>query len=88
MAQLPYDCLNEIFESLVYDKDGKVTLHSCLFVNHLWCEVAVRILWRDACNYNTANIITLIACFPEESKDILRNNGIIISNPNLKTANV
>ena len=41
---LPSDCLNEIFENLEKDK---TTLHSCLLVNHLWCEVSVEILWRD-----------------------------------------
>ena len=45
MSQLPSDCLREIFE---YLKDDIVTLHSCLFVNNLWCEVAVRILWRHS----------------------------------------
>ena len=45
---LPADCLNEIFENL---EDDKVTLHSCLLVNRLWCEVSVRILWRNIWNY-------------------------------------
>src|ERR1041384_7066785 len=44
MPQLPADCLNEIFE--YFDKD-KLTLHSCLLVNRLWCEVSVRILWKS-----------------------------------------
>src|SRR5437764_13145513 len=57
---LPSDCLNEIFE---YLEDDKVTLRSCLLVNHLWCEVSVRILWRSIRNYNT-----LIACLPNDSK--------------------
>src|SRR5436190_14530707 len=71
MPQLPADCLNEIFE---YLEEDKVTLPSCLLVNSLWCEVSVRILWRSIRNYNT-----LIACLPDESKDILSKNGIIIS---------
>ena len=54
MSQLPADCLNEIFE---YLEDDKVTLRSCLLVNRLWCEVAVRILWRNSLKYNDYNII-------------------------------
>src|ERR1051325_892843 len=71
MSQLPIDCLNEIFEYL--EEDG-FTLHLCLLVNRLWCEVSVRILWRSIRNYNT-----LIACLPNESKEILTRNGIITS---------
>jgi hypothetical protein len=44
MSCLPADCLNEIFEHL---EEDKITLRSCLLVNRLWCEIAVRILWRD-----------------------------------------
>src|SRR5436305_8360914 len=72
MLQFPFDCLNEIFEYLDDLEVDKVTLHSCLLVNRLWCEVSVRILWRSIRNYNT-----LIACLPNESKEILYKNGII-----------
>src|ERR1043165_8527905 len=78
MSQLPTDCLSEIFE---YLEDDKITLHSCLLVNRLWCEVAVRILWRNVWNYSTINFRTLIACLPNESKEILHENGITISTP-------
>ena len=44
MSQLPADFINEIFE---YLDDDKITLYSCLLVNRLWCEVSVRILWRE-----------------------------------------
>src|SRR3954447_20276680 len=71
MSQLPADCLNETFEYLGEDK---ITLHSCLLVNRLWCEVSVRILWRSIMNYNT-----LIACLPNESKEMLYQNRIITS---------
>src|SRR3954451_629019 len=77
MSKLPADCLNEIFNYLEYDK---VTLYSCLLVNRLWCDVSVRILWRDIRNYNT-----LIACLPNSSKEILYNNRIIISTPTSKS---
>src|SRR6266540_7465340 len=73
--QLPADCLNEIFEYL----EDKTDLRSCLLVNHLWCEVSVRILWRNIQNYDT-----LIACLPNESKEILHKNEIFISTPTSK----
>src|SRR2546421_225185 len=78
---LPADCLNEVFENL---EDDKVTLHSCLLVNRLWCEVSVRILWRNIWNYScrSDNILdTLIFCLPNESKELLRKNEIFISTP-------
>src|SRR6266498_4063198 len=71
--RLPSECLNEIFEQL----EDKVTLHSCLLVDRLWCEVSVRILWKSIWNYNT-----LIACLPNESKEFLLENKIFISTPN------
>ena len=59
-CQLPADCLNDIFEFLRKDK---VTLHSCLLVNRLWCEVSVRILWRNIWNFDDPSIYnTLISC--------------------------
>src|SRR6266516_6441563 len=71
MSQLPDDCLNEIFEYLEYDK---FTLYSFLLVNRLWCKISVRILWRNIRDCNT-----LIACLPNESKEILYKNKIIFS---------
>ena len=40
----------------------------------LWCEASVQILWRTIQNYNT-----LISCLPNESKELLYENDIIIS---------
>ncbi|GBB86749.1 hypothetical protein RclHR1_13150005 [Rhizophagus clarus] len=82
MLKLPTDCLNEIFEFLENDK---FTLYSCILVNRFWCEVSVRIFWRDIWNYSISNFRTLVACLPNESKEILYKNGIIISTPTLKT---
>ncbi|GBB99911.1 hypothetical protein RclHR1_03680006 [Rhizophagus clarus] len=81
MSQLTADCLNEIFEYLANEK---FTLHSCVLVNRLWCEVSVRILWRDVWNYSTLNFSTLVACLPIESKGILCENGIKITTPTSK----
>ncbi|RIA80896.1 hypothetical protein C1645_837877 [Glomus cerebriforme] len=75
---LPADCLNEIFEYLEKDM---ITLYSCLLINRIWCQVSVRILWRNSWNYNACTYNTLIACLPNESKDILNGKGIIIPTP-------
>src|SRR6266536_1102174 len=77
MSQV-FDCLNEIFE---YLENDIVSLYSCLLVNRLWCEVSVRILWRNNYKYNKRTYNTLISCLPDESKEILSKNGIIISIP-------
>ncbi len=69
-CRLPADCLNDIFEYL-----EKEDLRSYLLVDRLWCEISVPILWTDIQNFNT-----LIACLPNESKEILCKNEIIIFN--------
>ncbi|PKY22428.1 hypothetical protein RhiirB3_436407 [Rhizophagus irregularis] len=81
MPQLTADCLDEIFEHLA---DDEFTLRSCILVNRLWCKVSIRILWRNAWNYNFSDFRTLIACLPSESKKILSNNRIMISTPTLE----
>ena len=90
---LPADCLNEIFENL---EEDKITLHSCLLVNRLWCEVSVRILWRDIWRFkysasyghrpqvDSAILSTLIGCLPSESKELLHENEIFIATPTSK----
>lgn len=70
MSKLSGDCINEIIE---YLNNDRITLHSCLLVNRLWCKISVRIYWREIRNLNT-----LIACIPDESKEILFKNGITI----------
>src|SRR4051812_23544855 len=87
--QLNYDCLYIIFE---YLEEDKITLHSCLLVNRLWLVVSVGVLWRDIWSFkysNRADVIsqilsTLIACLPNESKNILCKNGIFIETPTYK----
>ena len=77
--QLPAYCLYDVFEYLEE--------HSCLLVNRLWCEVSVRMLWRDVYKYTVpmrhkSKILnTLIACLPDESKDLLCENKIFFSIP-------
>ncbi|PKY50564.1 hypothetical protein RhiirA4_467105 [Rhizophagus irregularis] len=76
MSQLFVDCIIEILEHLERDK---ITLHSCLLVNRIWCKISVKILWRSVWNFNSCNYNILISCLPDESKEILIKNGIIIS---------
>ncbi|GBB99555.1 hypothetical protein RclHR1_03560010 [Rhizophagus clarus] len=71
------DCLNIVIE---YLEEDKVTLHSWLLVNRLWCRISVKILWRNIWKFKRINftqvIGTLITCLPNESKDFLINNGV------------
>ncbi|RIA96290.1 hypothetical protein C1645_815608 [Glomus cerebriforme] len=78
--QLTLDCLKEIFECL---EEDKATLFSCLLVNRIWCRISVIILWRQIWDVSKLND-TLIACLPNESKEFLLKNGIIISTPTSK----
>lgn len=83
------DCLYEIFEHLKDEYlEGDVTsLHSCLLVNRLWCEVAVSILWRNiwSFKYDSSKLVgILIACLPNKSKDLLHKNEIFIPTPTSK----
>ena len=89
-CQLPTDCLDEIFEHL---EENRTTLHSCLLVNRLWCKISVRILWRNIWNFGqkrplrlaeTSILSILIACLPDESKELLHMNKIFISTPTSK----
>src|SRR6266542_1318574 len=79
--QLPTDCIIEIFE---YLEDDKATLHSCILVNRHWCEASVGILWRNVWRFASDSekslqiVDTLIACLPNESKDLLFKNEIFI----------
>src|SRR6266480_5006884 len=79
---LPVDCLTEAFENLEGDKP---TLNSCLLVNRLWCKISVRILWRDIrfiikyIGRDKKILRTLIACLPNESRELLHTNEIFIT---------
>ncbi|CAB4380937.1 unnamed protein product [Rhizophagus irregularis] len=87
-CHIPADCLDEIFEHLYLEKDKFTNLYTCLLVNRLWCEVSIRILWRNIWSLkhnfyvlkeSTKLISILTACLPDESKDLLRENDIFIS---------
>jgi hypothetical protein len=91
-CQLISDCLNDIFEHL---EEDKLTLHSCLLVNRLWCKISVGVLWRNIWDFKniyqkrplrvaSSILNTLIACLPNESKELLYKNEIFISTPTSK----
>src|SRR5687767_5595554 len=92
-CQLPTDCLIKILDIL---EDDKITLHSCLLVNRLWCKISVRTLCRNIWNFrsfvsyhhelkaSSAILSTLVACLSDESKDLLCKNKLIISTPTSK----
>src|SRR3989337_711262 len=90
--RLPVDCLNEIFEHL---EEYPTSLRSCLLVNKFWCKIAVRILWKNILNFPNGTysrpyvllsiLSTLIACLPNESKNLLYENGISILTPTPKS---
>src|SRR5688572_16642873 len=67
MAKLTGDFLNDIFEYLI---DDMKTLHSCILVNRLWCTVSVRFFWIEIRNY-----YSIIACLPNDSKELLCEIG-------------
>jgi hypothetical protein len=82
-SQLLTECLDEI---LKYLEDDKHTLYLCLLVNRFWCKIAVRILWRSIWDFEnfqrrSSILSTLIACLPNESKDLLYKHKIFISAP-------
>ncbi|GBB91479.1 hypothetical protein RclHR1_01880010 [Rhizophagus clarus] len=64
MSRLSFDCLTEIFS---YLENDKISLFSCLLVNRDWCNVAVRILWKDSSNYSPKTLRTLMTCLINEN---------------------
>ncbi|GES97582.1 hypothetical protein GLOIN_2v1523507 [Rhizophagus clarus] len=82
------DVLSVILYFLRYNRRS---LHSCLLVNRLWCELTIPILWRDPWTFfyrleNTSSpsvqnqpiklINTYLSLLPQESIIELQNNGI------------
>src|ERR1044072_4119812 len=78
MSNLNRDVLYLIFKELQYDKKS---VHSCLTVNRIWCEIIVPILWKNPWNYlkkeREASLLSVIVShLPDESKNSLRCQGI------------
>ncbi|GBB90993.1 hypothetical protein RclHR1_18080003 [Rhizophagus clarus] len=78
MSQLSFDCLMDIFD---YLENDKISLFSCLLVNKLWCNISVRILWKDSSNYSPQTFRTLIICLLNESKEDISKNKNNLSSP-------
>ncbi|CAG8691607.1 15734_t:CDS:2, partial [Acaulospora colombiana] len=78
-ARLPADCLYDIFNLL---KDDIKSLHSCILVNRLWCEIAIPYLWAHPFAQSTpppASLINIfIACLSDADRHELIENGIRI----------
>src|SRR2546430_6947356 len=87
MSSLNKDVLFLIFKELKNDKNS---LHSCILVNRTWCLTAVPNLWENPGQYfmigeNSKELLfnVIILHLSEESRDILKNQGI--NNPITKT---
>ncbi|GBC04830.1 hypothetical protein RclHR1_00590016 [Rhizophagus clarus] len=90
MSKLNKDVLSLIFEELTFDKNRfysnltrieKRSLYSCLFVNRLWCEVAIPILWDNPWKFVIHNGLLLnvmILFLSKESQEFLKSQGIYI----------
>ncbi|RIA99413.1 hypothetical protein C1645_869980 [Glomus cerebriforme] len=90
MSRLNKDVLSIILEELVFEKSRfnsnltkckKKSLHSCLFVNRLWCEVTVPILWSNPWKYvmNSRLLLNVIVLFlSKESQEFLIDQGIYL----------
>ena len=78
-------------------EEDKTTLRSCILANRLWCKVSVRILWRNIWKFiysidsryietvASAILSTLVACLPNDSKELLLKDKIFIQKPTLKS---
>ncbi|RIA85894.1 hypothetical protein C1645_780903, partial [Glomus cerebriforme] len=83
MPELSCDIFLVIFEEL---QDDPNSLYSCLFVNNLWCNLVVPILWnypQKFCSMRSRlkrlKLFNLILShLPESSRDLLKNEGINI----------
>ena len=71
-CQLHDDCVYDI----EFLEKAKNTLHSCLFINHLWCEISARILWRDVLGNTQVSLILLLLAFLIKKSFV--QNGIFV----------
>src|SRR5436190_13609585 len=79
MAKPNIDCL-----FLIFNQMKENSLHSCLFVNKEWCNIAVPILWKK---YSKDFLFiekgkseklfnTILSCLPLSSRQLLSDNDI------------
>src|ERR1044072_4678180 len=79
MAKPNVDCL-----FLIFNQMKENSLHSCLFVNKEWCNIAVPILWKkysDGFSFiekgkSEKLFNTMLSCLPLPSKQLLSDNDI------------
>ncbi|CAG8698553.1 2759_t:CDS:2 [Dentiscutata erythropus] len=86
---IPADCIEEIVEFL---ENNIRTLHSCLLVNRLWCQIVVPVLWRQPFRYKrfnpSSNLLQTywscmtIDCISIEDKLILQEFNIKLPDSN------
>jgi hypothetical protein len=81
-VKLPADCISDIFNFV----EDKVTLYSCLFVNHFCFHLIIPKLWRNPFSFtlptNKLSLIiqTYIKCLPKDRINYLLEEDIISSN--------
>ncbi|GBC14249.1 uncharacterized protein OCT59_024461 [Rhizophagus irregularis] len=103
MSKLNHDVLNYIFQDLFNlistnsnnEEKYNKSLHSCLLVNKLWCEIMIPILWSYPCKYVFKknllfNIIishlpdntinNIISNLPDNTNKTLKDKNIIETN--------
>jgi hypothetical protein len=78
LSKLSLDSLREI---LGHFKNDRATLYSLLFVDRLWCNMAVPLLWRQPFEWTSQEnydliIQTYIYCLPEKEKSRLILAGV------------
>lgn len=87
--KLNIDMLNSDNLVLIFERfyDDKKSLVSCLFVNRLWCQTSLRILWKDPWSLflNEDKLErakpffrTILSQLPDDSKKILAGRNIKI----------
>lgn len=81
------DCLDLVFNCLINDKN---TLFSCLFVNHIWYNLAAQHLWKDPFSLTSSiqkvKLIQIyVSSLPHKEIQQLNEKGLEI--PNLVTPN-
>ncbi|PKK65535.1 hypothetical protein RhiirC2_786024 [Rhizophagus irregularis] len=85
MSKLNGDILYYIFNDLYYsiNRKDKQSLHSCLLVNKLWCEVMIPILWRYPYKYvynEESLLIIIISHLSDNSIKFLKDKSAIGAN--------
>ncbi|CAB4474506.1 unnamed protein product [Rhizophagus irregularis] len=90
--KLNIDILNSDNLVLIFERlyDDKKSLVSCLFVNRLWCQTSLRILWKDPWSLflnedklekSKPFFRTILSQLPDDSKKILAGRNIKIEPP-------